>query len=69
MKITYDETVDSAYIEILSSGEGSVSFSSNAVQPKGCPGEVNIDFDANGRLLGVEVIAASLVIPDALKDI
>jgi uncharacterized protein YuzE len=55
VKITYDEEADAAYIYLAYSiGPGEVA---NTVSLEEAP--VNIDFDAQGRLLGIEVLNAS----------
>lgn len=63
MKIEYDKEVDAAYISFKEREGGEVCFSSNCVQPQECPGEVNLDFDSGGRLLGIEILHASQVLP------
>lgn len=66
MKIEYDKEVDAAYISLKEISDGEVRYSSNSVQPSECPGEVNLDFDNEGKLLGIEVLSASLVLSQDL---
>lgn len=63
MNIEYDHEVDAAYISLRDIEDGEACVSSNCVQPEICPGEINLDFDDNGRLLGLEILNASLVLP------
>ena len=66
MKITYDNTVDAAYIYLVDSiGQGEVAHT-YPCNPIEVNGEINLDFDSNGRLLGIEVLDASQKLPVAL---
>lgn len=66
MKIEYDREVDAAYIYIADSvGDGSVA-RTYACDPSEIDGQINLDFDADGRLLGIEVLDASSFLPSAL---
>lgn len=62
MRITYDGEVDAAYIYLREIGAGDV-----ATTVPGWPGTeafmVNLDFDSDGRLLGIEVMDASTKLP------
>ncbi|MDO4252613.1 MAG: DUF2283 domain-containing protein [Rothia sp. (in: high G+C Gram-positive bacteria)] len=62
MNIEYDIEVDAAYISLANIEPGDVYYSSNSVQPKESPGQINLDFDSSGRLLGIEVLSASLTL-------
>lgn len=62
MRITYDKTVDAAYIYIVDSispGEVEITYTCD---PKEA-GMINLDFDKNGRLLGIEILGASKKLP------
>jgi len=64
VRITYDPQADAAYIQVVSRilpGEATLSISS--ITTPGGKGEINLDFDANGQLLGIEVLFASDVLP------
>ncbi|MGB6059372.1 MAG: DUF2283 domain-containing protein [Microthrixaceae bacterium] len=67
MKVTYDASVDAAYIYLNSgdSGAGEVEFT-YACDPNEVGGMVHLDFDRNGVLLGIEVLAASKLLPGQL---
>ena len=61
MKLTYDRKADAAYLylkEPVKKGAAKIT----------CPGEgeaggINLDFDAEGRLLGIEILDASRRLP------
>ena len=58
MRITYDKEVDAAYIYVVDKiGKGEVKMTCSI--DKKVNGMVNLDFDAAGRLLGIELIPGS----------
>lgn len=63
MKVNYDPSVDAAYISLLEDTHcDSVDFT------YGCDasivgGQIHLDFDAEGRLIGIEVLDASRKLP------
>jgi len=62
MKITFDKEADAAYIYLkeISSGEVTQTISIN--------NSVNIDLDAEGKTLGIEILNATKNLPsDTLK--
>ena len=66
--LEYDASVDAAYIylvdEILIGGaERTVP-----VDPIAVAGQINLDFDSEGRLIGIEVLDASKLLPRQLLD-
>ena len=67
MRITYDDEVDAAYIYLTEIEAGGV-----ATTVPGWPNTeafmVNLDFDAAGRLVGIEVIGASAKLPPEFLD-
>ncbi|MFT2707646.1 DUF2283 domain-containing protein [Clavibacter zhangzhiyongii] len=67
MRITYDASVDAAYIYLTGIiGDGEVDTTIHSLLTPGDRGEVALDFDADGRLLGIEVLHASAVLPAAV---
>ena len=62
MKVTYDEDVDAAYIYLTDIAVGGV-----ATTVPGWPDSdafiVNLDFDRDGRLVGIEVVGGSAKVP------
>ena len=67
MRITYDPAVDAAYIYLTEISAAAVS-KTVPVDPNEVEGEINLDFDAEGRLLGIEVLGASRKLPKALLE-
>jgi len=64
MKITYDARTDSAYIQLADDiGAGGVA-STYPCDPAQVGGEINLDFNAEGRLVGIEVMDGSKKLPD-----
>ncbi|MFT2691530.1 DUF2283 domain-containing protein [Clavibacter zhangzhiyongii] len=67
MRITYDASVDAAYIYLTGIiGDGDAATTIHSIMTPGDRGEVALDFDADGRLLGIEVLHASAVLPAAV---
>ncbi|MBL7051420.1 DUF2283 domain-containing protein [Candidatus Woesearchaeota archaeon] len=63
MKIEYDKDVDAAFIYFKDIAEGEVN------QTISLNDSVNIDLDAEGRTLGIEIIDASKNLPaSAIKS-
>lgn len=67
MRVTYDPAADAAYVELAGPvGDGEVATTIHSIATPGDRGEVALDFDADGRLLGIEVLRASAVLPAAV---
>ncbi|HXI39552.1 MAG TPA: DUF2283 domain-containing protein [Bryobacteraceae bacterium] len=63
MRMTYDASVDAAYIYFVDRiADGAVS-ETYPCELRGDKGAINLDFDASGRLLGIEVLGARSVLP------
>jgi len=63
MRLAYVASVDDAYIYFVDHiGDGAVS-ETYPCEPRGGDGSINLDFDASGRLLGIEVLGARSVLP------
>ena len=60
MKLTYDEESNAAYLHL---GEETLRPIKTVAVPDIDPWMVNLDFDAAGRLLGIEVLEAREVLP------
>ena len=63
MKIIYDKEVDAAYIEIkqnIANGEVDKTYCCDFNEVGGM---INLDFDVNGKLLGIEVLDAKKKLP------
>ena len=63
MIVTYDQSVNAAYIYLLSEiPPGSVKMTYPCDLSK-IGGQINLDFDAFGKLVGVEILGASSLLP------
>jgi uncharacterized protein YuzE len=56
VRVTYDGSVDCAYIYLVPIEAGGVA---TTVTGEDEAGSVNLDFDREGRLIGIEVLEAS----------
>ncbi len=64
--MSFDKEVDAAYITFADSiGVGGVK-KTYPCDPREVGGMINLDFDADGRLVGVEVLDASRLLPEEL---
>lgn len=69
MRITYDQTVDAAYIALVDEiADGAVAQQLHSLTTPGELGEVTLDFDESGLLLGIEVLGATRVLPKEVLD-
>ncbi|UCR88145.1 DUF2283 domain-containing protein [Mycetocola spongiae] len=67
MKITYDADANAAYIYIAESiAAGESVAQTDALATPGGLGEVILDFDRRGHLLGIEILGATGVLPPAI---
>ena len=64
MRVTYDAEVNAAYIYLAPIGRGEIAETIEADVPDGVRGSIYLDFDAQGRLRGVEVLNATCVLPE-----
>lgn len=63
MNIKYDPLADAAYIQLVEEiGPGGVA-KTYLCDPAEVGGMINLDFDSAGRLIGVEVLDASKLMP------
>jgi uncharacterized protein YuzE len=67
MKITYDRETDAAYIYLVPIANGGVA-QTYPCDPAEVNGMINLDFDSDGRLLGIEVLDASRKLPKSVLD-
>ncbi len=62
IEATYDRQVDAAYIRLKEIAPGGVAKTYTCdVDEVG--GEINLDFDQNGRLVGIEILGAFALLP------
>ena len=66
MKLTYDHSVDAAYIKISSDDDESRFGFTYCCDPNEVDGQIHLDFDDEGRLIGVEILNASAKLPSYL---
>ena len=59
VRVVYDEEADAAYIYLADPAGVAGVAETVPVDPLAVHGMINLDFDAEGRLVGVEVLAAS----------
>jgi uncharacterized protein YuzE len=68
MRVTYDPAVNAAYIYLREIEPGGSRRTISVNGPDLTTGSVVLDFDSEGRLIGIEVLEADrLLTPDLLK--
>ena len=66
VRVSYDPVADAAYIRLADEiGAGGVAFT-HSCDPAEVDGMIHLDFDAGGRLVGIEVFEASSKLPPEL---
>jgi len=70
MNITYDRSVDAAYIYLIKKVEIQHGWVKKTYpcDPVEVDGMINLDFDTDGHLGGIEVLAASKKLPQEILD-
>ncbi len=68
MKLIYDPSVDSEYIQLTDSIYSNQVKNSYPCNPVEVKGEINLDFDESNKLIGIEVMDASKKLPQELLD-
>ena len=69
MRVTYDRSIDAAYIYLREIEPGGVRESVDIDAPDGvAAGSVVLDFDRDGRLVGIEVLNAERALPEHFLD-
>jgi uncharacterized protein YuzE len=64
MRVTYDRESDAAYIYLTPVGvEHSAAFT-YACDPGEVNGQIQLDFNKDGQLIGIEVLDASRLLPE-----
>jgi uncharacterized protein YuzE len=67
MHVTHDPDMDVAYIHLKEFLLGfRVSVHQHVVEEPDMPGMIVLDFDKNGRLIGIEVLGATKALPAEL---
>ena len=65
MRMTFDSHVDAAYLAVEHHIRAGAAVENVVVERAG-RGDIVLDFDAEGRLLGVEIIGASALLSPAV---
>jgi uncharacterized protein YuzE len=61
---TYDNEVDASYLYLRDIANGEVADTHTCINlPDSVKGEINLDFDKDGKLVGIEILDASKVLP------
>ncbi|MER5373254.1 DUF2283 domain-containing protein [Streptomyces sp. NPDC002553] len=66
LKVTYDEAADAAYVYFTDPQDRVPSARMYACDPVDVDGMINLDFDEQGRLIGIEILAAGSKPPESL---
>lgn len=66
MRIEYDESVDAAYIKLKSDSDQVPFGFTYSCNPSEVNGQIHLDFDLDGCLVGIEVLQASKKLPSYL---
>ena len=69
MKIRYDASADAAYIRLIDDIKPGGVARTYPCDPSQVNGMINLDFDADGRLVGIEVLDASKKLPKEINEI
>jgi uncharacterized protein YuzE len=67
MRVTYDSEANAAYVELGDDVAGGTAVENVVVERPG-QSDIVLDFDADGRLLGVEVIGATQLLRTTVLD-
>ncbi|HEU0072725.1 MAG TPA: DUF2283 domain-containing protein [Dehalococcoidia bacterium] len=65
MNLKYDAQVDAAYISLVALAAGDVK-NTYACDPAEVGGQIQLDFDEAGHLVGIEILNARQLLPGAL---
>ncbi|MGW0842780.1 DUF2283 domain-containing protein [Streptomyces sp. NPDC002787] len=68
LKVTYDRTADAAYVYFIDPQARAKATHMHPCDPVKVGGMINLDFDEQGRLIGVEVLAAGAKLPPYLLE-
>lgn len=68
LRVTYDQTVNAAYVYLMDPQAHAKAAHMYPCDPVQVDGMINLDFDEQGRLIGIEVLAASSKLPKYLLE-
>ncbi|MFC9330818.1 DUF2283 domain-containing protein [Kitasatospora sp. NPDC057015] len=66
LRVTYDETANAAYVYLTDPQVRTRSSRMYPCDPVEVDGMINLDFDEQGRLIGIEILRASSKLPEYL---
>jgi uncharacterized protein YuzE len=67
-RMTFDPTVNAAYIQLADRIDTGGVAKMVAVDPIDIGGMVNIDLDDEGRIIGIEVLGATTLLPTTVME-
>ena len=67
MRITFDRSANAAYIELTAAGPAGI-VKSEIVAPPHMRGTINLDFNKSGRLIGIEILNATRLLPAEILE-
>ncbi|GAA2625421.1 MULTISPECIES: DUF2283 domain-containing protein [Streptomyces] len=68
LKVTYDETANAAYVYFIDPRARAKVAHMYPCDPVEVDGMINLDFDGQGRLIGIEVLDARSKLPQYLLE-
>jgi uncharacterized protein YuzE len=66
MKVSYDPSADAAYIDLIDGNEPASFGFSYTCDAAEVGGQINLNFDVAGRLMGIEILQASMKLPKSI---
>lgn len=63
MRCTYDRSADAVYIYLVPEIRRREVYRTYSCNPHEAGGEINLDFDLDGMLMGIEILDASRLLP------
>jgi len=66
IRVSFDRKANAVYVYLVSEDPGQVAKTCVDAGPPHGKGMINLDFDKSGRLIGMEVLNATRVLPDEL---
>lgn len=68
VRVTYDKTADAAYVHLADPQARAKVARMYPCDPVDAGGMINLDFDEQGRLIGIEVLGAGSKLPSYLIE-
>ncbi|MFJ8860548.1 DUF2283 domain-containing protein [Streptomyces sp. NPDC102451] len=69
LRVTYDQKANAAYVSFANQQARSKVARMYPCDPVEVGGMINLDFDENGCLIGIEVLGANAKLPQYLLDV